>query len=351
VYDFKKGREIMGERKVTKIAFIPKLENLRKVGVYCRVSSVRTDQLRSMSAQVSHLTKTVLNSSRWRLIDIYLDFHSGLDDNRPELQRLINDCKNGVIDTILTKSVSRFGRNTAETISLLRELSAIGVRVIFENEEIDTSKYESEFLITLIEAFAQEESYNRSENILWGIEKGMKDGTSQLYNRKCFGYRKNKNDTLEICPEEAEIVRLIFELYLQGGSILSIIKELENREILTPSGKKKWCNQAIVKILTNEKYIGNVLLKKTYTDGFPNRKRKKNSGEKHQYLAEQVHPEIISKEMFVAVQEERQRRSNVVIDENGVKQRASKRYSSKTVNIERNSNINKGAKGDESEKF
>ncbi len=324
----------MSERKVTTIPVIPKLEHLRKVGVYCRVSSVRIDQLRSMSAQASHLIKTVLNSARWRLIDIYLDFHSGLDDNRPELQRLINDCKEGVIDTVLTKSVSRFGRNTAETISLLRELKAIGVRVIFENEEIDTSKYESEFLITLIEAYAQEESYNRSENILWGLEKGMKDGTSQLYNRKCFGYRKNKNGDLEICPEEAEIVRLIFDLYLQGNSILSIIKELESREILTPSGKKKWCNQAIVKILTNEKYIGNVLLKKTYTDGFPNRKRKKNSGEKHQYLAEKVHPEIISKEIFDSVQKERQRRSNVEVDENGVKKRASKRYCSKAANKE-----------------
>lgn len=168
----------------------------------------------------------------------------------------------------------------------------------------------------------------------------MKDGTSQLYNRKCFGYRKNKNGDLEICPEEAEIVRLIFELYLQGCSILSIIKELESREILTPSGKKKWCNQAIVKILTNEKYIGNVLLKKTYTDVFPNRKRKKNSGEKHQYLAEQVHPEIISKEIFEAVQKERQRRSNVEIDENGVKKRASKRYCSKPINAEKESKEN-----------
>ena len=324
----------MSERKVTTIPVIPKLQHLRKVGIYCRVSSVRIDQLRSMSAQASHLTKTVLNSARWRLIDIYLDFHSGLDDNRPELQRLINDCKDGIIDTILTKSVSRFGRNTAETISLLRELKAIGVRIIFENEEIDTSKYESEFLITLIEAFAQEESYNRSENILWGLKKGMKDGTSQLYNRKCFGYRKNKNGGLEICPEEAKTVRLIFDLYLQGSSILSIIKELESKEILTPSGKKKWCNQSVVKILTNEKYMGNVLLKKTYTDGFPNRKRKKNSGEKHQYLAEQVHPEIISKEIFDAVQKERQRRSNVEIDENGVKKRASKRYCSKTINSE-----------------
>lgn len=341
----------MSERKVTTILVIPTFQHLRKVGVYCRVSSTRTDQLSSMSAQASHLTKTALNCRSWQLVDIYLDFRSGLDDNRPELQRLIKDCKDGIIDTILTKSVSRFDRNTAETISLLRELSAIGVRVIFENEEIDTSKYESEFLINLIEAFAQEESYNRSENILWGIEKGMKDGTSKLYNRSCFGYRKNENGDLEIFPEETKIVRLIFDLYLQGNSIFSIINELEGKEILTPSGKKNWCNQTVVKILTDKKYIGNVLLKKTYTDGFPNRKRKKNSGEKHQYLAERIHPEIISKEMFDAVKEERQRRSNVVIDENSVKQRASKRYSSKTVNIERESNINKGAKKDESEKF
>lgn len=155
-----------------------------------------------------------------------------------------------------------------------------------------------------------------------------------------FRIQENKNGDLEICPEEAEIVRLIFDLYLQGSSILSIIKELESKEILTPSGKKKWCNQSVVKILTNEKYMGNVLLKKTYTDGFPNRKRKKNSGEKHQYLAEQVHPEIISKEMFDAVQEERQRRSNVEIDENGVKKRASKRYCSKTINSESKPEIN-----------
>lgn len=191
------------------------------------------------------------------------------------------------------------------------------------------SKCESEFLVTLIEAYAQEESYNRSENIRWGIENRMQNGTSLLYNRRCFGYRKNENGTLEICPEEAEVVHLIFDFYLRGGSILSIIKELENRQIQTPSGKKKWCTQTVVKILTNEKYIGNVLLKKTYTDGFPNRKRKNNCGEKDQYLAEQLHPEIISKEIFDAVQSERQRRSNVVVDENGEKKRAGKRYCSK----------------------
>ena len=310
----------MDERNVTKIPVRHELPRLSKVGVYCRVSTNQPEQLRSMSAQASHLTRTVLHSRGWILIDIYLDFHTGLNDNRPELQRLLKDCRSGNVDTILTKSVSRFGRNTAETIRLIRELNAIGARIIFENEEIDTSKCESEFLVTLIEAYAQEESYNRSENIRWGIEKRMQNGTSLLYNRKCFGYRKNENGTLEICPEEAEVVRLIFDLYLRGGSILSIIKELENRQIQTPSGKKKWCTQTVVKILTTDK---------TYTDGFPNRKRRNNCGEKDQYLAEQLHPEIISKEIFDAVQSERQRRSNVVIDENGEKKRAGKRYCSK----------------------
>ncbi len=320
----------MSERKVTQIPVREEFPRLYKVGVYCRVSTFNTEQLRSMAIQASHLTKTVLHAPRWLLIDIYLDFHSGLDDNRPQLQRLLDDCRNGIIDTILTKSISRFGRDTNEIISLLRELKSIGVRVIFENEEIDTSNCDTELLFTLISAYAQEESFNRSENILWGIEKGMEDGTSKLYSRRCFGYRRNKDGLLEICPEEAEIVRLIFDLYLEGYSIIAITRELEGRAILTPAGKKKWCNQSIVKILTNEKYIGNVLLKKTYTEGFPNRKRKQNNGEKHRYLAEHVHPEIIPKDVFDAVQAERVRRSNITTDENGTRKRAEKRYTSKS---------------------
>lgn len=288
----------MNERKVTQIPVRDEFPRLHRVGVYCRVSTYNIDHLRSMAVQVSHLARTVLHSRNWILIGIYLDFHSGLDDHRPELQRLIEDYINGVVDTVLTKSVSRFRRDT-------------------------------ELIITLISAYAQEESFNRSENILCGIEKGMEDGTSKLYNRRCFEYQRNKEGLLEICPEEAEIVRLIFDLYLEENSILAIVRELERREILTPAGKKKWCNQSVVKILTNEKYIGNVLLKKTYTEGFPNRKRKRNFGEKHQYLAEPVHPEIISKEIFDAVQTERQRRSNVIVDENVVKKRARKRYTSK----------------------
>ena len=153
----------MEERNITKIPVRHELPRLSKVGVYCRVSTNQSEQLRSMSAQASHLTRTVLHSRGWILIDIYLDFHTGLNDNRPELQRLLKDCRSGNVDTILTKSVSRFGRNTAETIRLIRELNAIGARIIFENEEIDTSKCESEFLVTLIEAYAQD-LVNQAQN-------------------------------------------------------------------------------------------------------------------------------------------------------------------------------------------
>lgn len=327
----------MSERKITKIPATPPRFKLSKTGIYCRVSTLNREQLRSISAQVSELTKTVLNSYQWQLVDIYLDFESGLSaDDRPELQRLLEDVRNGKIDTVLTKSVSRLGRNTVDILNIIRSLRDMNARIIFELEEIDTSRIENEFLITLIECYAQEESYNRSENIKWGIKKGCMDGTSKLYSRKCFGYRKNSDGNLEIYPEEAEIVILIYTLYLQGNSILSIRRELEKRNIPSPTRKPKWCNQAIVKILTNEKYIGNVILGKSFTDGFPDRKRKKNSGEKEQYLVERLHPEIISHEMFEAVQIEMERRTNVSVDENGTKQRAKKRYSSKSVGKEEN---------------
>lgn len=322
----------MGERKITKIpAAQPRLK-LSKTGIYCRVSTLNREQLKSISAQVSELTRTVLHSYQWQLIDIYLDFESGLSANdRPELQRLLEDVRNGKIDTILTKSVSRLGRNTVDILNIIRSLRDMNARIIFELEEIDTSRIENEFLITLIECYAQEESYNRSENIKWGIKKGCMDGTSRLYSRKCFGYRKNSDGNLEICQEEAEIVTLIYDLYLQGNSILSIRRKLEKRDILSPTGKSKWCNQAIVNILTNEKYIGNVILGKSFTDGFPDRKRKKNSGEKEQYLVERMHPEIISHEIFEAVQHEMERRTNVSIDEDGKKKRSNKRYTSKPI--------------------
>ena len=201
------------------------------------------------------------------------------------------------------------------------------MRIIFELENLDTANYETEFLITLIEAYAQEESYTHSENTRWGLEKRIKDGTSGLYRRKCFGYTKSEDGELVICPKEAVVVRLIFNLYMEGNSILAITRILKDKGIPTPTGKMKWSNQAIVKTLTNEKYAGNVLLGKSYTEEFPRKKRHENRGVKGTYLAEGTHPAIIAMEQFLAVQAEKKRRSNMILDEFGEYHRAAQRYS------------------------
>lgn len=315
----------MSERIVKKIPAKPEMLKISKIGIYCRVSTTRCDQLYSMATQVSQLYKPAPTIPGY-VVDIYMDFHSGADDDRRELNRLLSDCRSGVIDTIFTKSVSRMARNTLDLLSIIRELRAIGVRIIFQLEDLDSSKFEEEFLITLIEAYAQAESYNRSESIRWGLDKGKKDGTSGLYKRKCYGYKKAEDGELIICPEEAKIVQLIFNLYMEGNSILSIIRIPEAKEIQTPTGKKKWSNQAIVKILTNEKYAGNVLLGKSYSEQFPSQKRHENKSTENMYLAEHTHPAIIAMEMFQAVQTERKRRSNVIIDEFGKYHRAAQRY-------------------------
>ena len=316
----------MSDRIVQKIPAKPERIRTYRIGIYCRVSSSKQEQLYSMASQVSQLTRMVMQIPNWFLEDIYLDFQSGGNDDRRELNRLLRDCRSGELDIIFTKSVSRMGRNTLDLLNIIRELRSIGIRIIFQQEDLDSSKYEDELLITLIEAFAQAESTERSENIRWGLDKRMQDGTSGLYKRKCFGYIKTEDGELAICSEEARTVRLIFQLYLDGNSILSIIKILKSKGIPTPTGKEKWSNQAVVKILTNEKYTGNVILRKTVSEPFPSRKRKKNNGSERMYVVKDVHPKIISTEMFEAVQKERKLRSNIVIDESGQPKRASKRY-------------------------
>lgn len=316
----------MGDRVVVKIPAKPEMIKIAKVGIYCRVSSNKSEQLYSMAAQVSLLYK-LAPQIPGHVVDIYMDFHSGANDDRQELNRLLEDCRVGKVDTIYTKSVSRLARNTVDLLNIIRELRSINVRIIFELENLDTANYETEFLITIIEAYAQEESYKRSENTRWGLEKRIKDGTSGLYRRKCFGYTKSEDGELVIYPKEAVVVRLIFDLYMEGNSILAITRILKDKGIPTPTGKMKWSNQAIVKILTNEKYAGNVLLGKSYTEEFPRKKRHENKGAKGTYLAEGTHPAIIAMEQFLAVQAEKKRRSNMVLDEYGEYHRATQRYS------------------------
>jgi len=219
------------------------------------------------------------------------------------------------LEIILTKSISRFGRDTLEILDALNQLKLLGVRVIFEQEKLDTGDTDSDLMISIIESIAQAENESRSDNIKWGIKQRAAQGTSKLYNRKCYEYINDADGNVAIDDEKAKNVRLIFDLYLRGKSVVGIVSELEKLGIKSPTGKGTWPKRTIDVMLSNEKYKGNVRL---LDDG------------KHEsyYLSENNNPAIISKEIFQAVQIEKQRRSNITKGEDGSK-RKSKKYSAK----------------------
>ena len=239
--------------------------------------------------------------------------------SRKEFNRMLEDCHAHKIEIIITKSIRRFGRDSVEILYALNQLKTVGVRVIFEKEELDTANTDSDLIISIIEAFAQAENESRSYNIKWGIKQRAADGSSGLYNRKCYGYKHDADGNLVIDDADADNVRKIFNLYLGGKSILGIVKELERLEIKSPTGKDKWCKRTIDVMLSNEKYIGKVRLL--------------NSGNHEvQYVSENNNPPIILSEIFKAVQLEKVRRSNMVKGENG-KKRKDKNYSSKNKDV------------------
>lgn len=237
--------------------------------------------------------------------------------SRKEFARMLNDCGSNKLDIILTKSISRFGRDTVEILDALNQLKLLGVRVIFEQEELDTANTDSSLMISIIECIAQAENESRSENIKWGIKHRAAAGTSKLYDRKCYGYEQDAEGKLIIDEEAAENVRLIYDLYLRGKSVIGIVRELERRKIVSPTGKEKWCKRTIDVMLSNEKYTGDVKLLKS------------GKSDVH-YLASENNPAIISKETFEAVQIEKVRRSNVIKSECG-NQRKDKKFSSKKI--------------------
>lgn len=301
----------------SKIHFIPPIPKQEKhVGIYCRVSTNSAEQLQSLTAQVSHLTKLTAAMPQWLLADVYIDITtSKTGSSRKEFNRMLDDCRSNKLEIVLTKSISRFGRDTVEILDALHQLKQLGIRVIFEQEELDTANTDSDLMISIIECFAQAENESRSENIKWGIKQRAMSGTSKLYDRKCYGYKHDKDGHLIIDEETAKNVKLIFDLYLSGQSVIGIIKELENRNILSPTGKEKWCKRTIDVMLSNEKYTGDVKILKS------------GNSEVH-YLSSNNNPVIISKEIFEAVQMEKAHRSNVINDENGSR-RKGKKYSSK----------------------
>lgn len=284
-----------------KIHFIPPLPPKRekRVGIYCRVSSNSAEQLKSLTAQVSALTRLTAAIPQWLLSDIYIDIASSkTGSSRKEFARMLEDCQSNNLDIILTKSISRFGRDTVDTLEALNQLKTLRVRVIFEQESLDTANTDSDLMISIIESVAQAENESRSDNIRWGIKQRAAQGTSKLYNRKCYGYTNADDGSLIIEESEAKNVRLIFNLYLRGKSIIGIVSELDRLGIKSPTGKATWPKRTIDVMLSNEKYMGNVrLLDNGKHDAY--------------YLAEGNNPAIISKETFQAVQIKKQQRSNV----------------------------------------
>lgn len=275
------------------------------------------EQLQSLTAQVSHLTRLTATVPQWLLSDVYMDIATSKTGSlRKEFNRMLEDCKSHKLEIVITKDVSRFGRDTVEVLDAFNQLKALGVRVIFEGNSLDTANTSSDLMVAVIESIAQAENESRSENIKWGIKQRAATGTSKLYDRKCYGYKHNENGHLVIEEEKAKNVKLIYDLYLSGQSFVGIIKELSKRKILSPKGKENWNKRSIEWILSNEKYTGDVELLKS------------SKSEVH-YLASGSHPAIISKEVFEAVQKEKVQRSNVIRNENGIAKRKDFKYSSK----------------------
>lgn len=302
----------------SKIWYIParndRLE--KKVGIYCRVSTNEKEQLYSLAAQISALTRAVANVSQWRLADVFIDIASAKGEiPRREFERLIRECEAQNISVVLTKSISRFGRDTVETLSAINKLKAAGVRIIFEAENLDTDEVDSNLMISVMESLAQAENESRSENIRWGLAMRAANGTSGLYKRKLYGYTKNKDGKLIIDDEQAKVVRDIFRWYLDGASVLGIIKKLSDAGISSPTDKEQWNKRAVEIMLANEKYTGTVTLLDSAT-------------QEYEYQMKECHPPIITESEFRAVQEEKKKRSNIVTDDDGT-HRSSKKYSSK----------------------
>lgn len=274
-----------------------------RVCAYARVSSDSDDQLNSFSAQVEYFTRLIQSHSDWEFVDIYAD--EGITgtraDKRDEFQRLMRDCRAGRVDRILVKSVSRFARNSTDCIKAVRELQALGVSVIFEKEQINTGNLSNEMFLSMMSAFAQEESISISQNMRKGAIMRMKNGTFRL-SQIPYGYRYDEHGVLIIQPEEAEIVRWIFKSFLSGKGVQTISRELEAKQVPKLRGEPIWSKHGILYILTNERYAGNELFRKSYRTESISFKKIDNFGEKTQFYAEDTHEAIVSLETFEKAQ-------------------------------------------------
>ena len=303
----------------------------KRVAIYCRVSTTSASQDESLEVQKSGLEKQVNDNPDWTLFKIYIDKESGKSIYRSGFQEMILDSYENCFDIILVKSISRFNRNTVDLLDTINKLRWLGIEVIFKQENLSSKDRDSDLIMALSASLAQAEGKSLSAAIKWGMKRGFESGESKFYSRKCYGYNKSEIGNLIINNEQATVVKSIFNLYLSGYSVDMIINELENSNIKSPTGKEKWSKRTIQKILTNEKYIGSVILGKTYTDTYPSSKQRVNNGAHDKYLMENNHEPIISIEVFENVQESIRARSNIEIIDGKVR-RKNTHYSSKSSN-------------------
>ena len=290
-----------------------------RVAAYCRVSTDSDEQATSYDAQIEHYTAYINGHPDWELAGIYADDGiSGTNTKkREEFNRMIDECMAGNIDMVITKSISRFARNTLDCLKYIRQLKDKNIPVFFEKENINSMDSKGEVMLTIMASLAQQESQSLSQNVKLGLQYRYQQREIQINCARFLGYTKDENEHLVIVPEEAEIVKRIYREYLEGASMLKIARGLEADGILNGAGKEKWHTSNVNQILRNEKYIGDALLQKTYTVDFLTKKRVKNNGLVPQYYVENSHEAIIPREIFMQVQEELIRRRIVHTSPNG----------------------------------
>lgn len=306
-------RRIVGTQKQTEQT--QQVQKIR-VAAYCRVSTEYEEQESSYEVQVEHYTSYIKSKPEWHFVEVYAD--DGITGTntakRESFNRMIADCHNGKIDMIITKSISRFSRNTVDCLKYTRELKSLNIAVYFEKENINTLDAKGEVLMTIMAALAQQESESLSANVRLGIQFRNQAGKVRVNHNRFLGYTKDEEGHLVIVPEEAEVVKRIYAEYMDGQSFLQIKRGLEADGILNGAHNAKWHESNIKQILTNEKYIGDALLQKTYTVSVLEKKRVANNGIVPKYYVEGSQEAIIDKDVYLRVQAEIARRANILTD-------------------------------------
>ncbi|MBO6303275.1 MAG: recombinase family protein [Ruminiclostridium sp.] len=307
------------EPQVTVIPAKPKVNattgqrKFKRVAAYCRVSTDDDEQLTSYEAQCDYYTKLINSHEGWKPVKVFAD--EGITGTqakkRPEFMKMIRYCRQGKIDIILAKSVSRFARNTVESLQYVRELRSLGIAVIFEKEALNTLEQKDEMLITIFSWFAQAESESISKNVAWGVRRSFEQGKFSMHYATTLGYEKGENGNPKIVPEEAETVRLIYSLFLDGMTYRKIAETLSERGFKNAKGNTDWTHSNVASILQNEKYTGDALLQKTFVTDCITKKVKKNNGELPMYLVKDHHEAIIDRTTFNRVQTEIARRTSL----------------------------------------